>query len=251
VSVEEAAGLLAAARRVFVVTGAGMSAESGIPTFRDALTGLWSGCDPMTLASPDGFEANPELVWRWYASRRERVLAAQPNAGHLALVRLEGRYEDLMIATQNVDGLHGRAGSRRVLELHGNILESRCFREGRRLEERELDASRVPPSCPCGSHARPGVVWFGEALPDGVLGEAAAAVARCDVCLVVGTSGVVQPAASLPIWGRAAGAKIIEINREESEITLAAHVVLRGSAATVLPSLVDRIAAVRNASEAS
>jgi NAD-dependent deacetylase len=239
--IKEAAELLRGARRVVVLTGAGVSAESGIPTFRDAMTGLWERYDPTELASPEGFQANPKLVWEWYESRREMVKKCKPNPAHHALAALEKRYEQFALVTQNVDELHTRAGSKNVLELHGRILENRCFEEDRLLTEAEMDRSSIPPLCPCGSYARPGVVWFGEALPQAVLAQSFSAAKKCNVCLVVGTSGVVYPAASIPMLAFQAGATVIEVNSQESELTNIAHLFLQGLAGQLLPLLESKI----------
>ncbi|MEW6732435.1 MAG: NAD-dependent deacylase [Acidobacteriota bacterium] len=235
---KQAAERLLKARRVVVLTGAGVSAESGIPTFRDAQTGLWEQYDPAELASPDGFSANPKLVWDWYEYRRQIVRSSAPNPAHFALAELETRYQQFVLVTQNVDQFHTQAGSQHVLELHGRILENRCFAEDRLLADVELDHSTVPPRCPCGAFARPGVVWFGEALPADTLSQAFAAARRCDLCLVVGTSGVVQPAASIPLQALHAGAFLIEVNNQESVLTETMHLFLRGKAGELLPRLV-------------
>jgi NAD-dependent deacetylase len=231
--------LLAGVRQLAVLTGAGMSADSGVPTFRDAQTGLWSRFDPMQLASPEGFREDPTLVWRWYAWRRELVARAEPNAGHRALAHAQARFDRLRIVTQNVDGLHQRAGSREVLELHGNILRTRCLQAcGIRFEAPDELPAGEPPRCPgCGSWLRPDVVWFGEMLDPATLREAEDACCGAAVVLVVGTSGLVYPAAGLPMLARRAGAKVVIVNPHPSEIDAVADVVLRGSAATVLPAL--------------
>lgn len=230
---------LAAARRCVVLTGAGMSAESGVPTFRDALTGLWSTFDPERLASREGFAADPALVWRWYAERRQGASNARPNAGHLALVGLDAQFEQFAIVTQNVDGLHTRAGSRNVLELHGNIVRTRCFAEcGVRIDDpRDLPPGE-PPACPrCGHWLRPDVVWFGEMLDAEVLERAERLAASCDAMLVVGTSGLVYPAAGLPSLARAAGARVIIVNPNPTELDDLADIVVRDTAARALPAL--------------
>lgn len=236
-----ARAVLAAARRPVVLTGAGMSAESGVPTFRDALTGLWSNFDPERLASPEGFAADPPLVWGWYSERRRGVLRAQPNAGHLALARAAAYFEQFPIVTQNVDGLHARAGSLDVLELHGNILRTKCFGEcGFRCDDPKDLPAGEPPACPrCGQWLRPDVVWFGELL-DAVLLERAEQLAQCcDVMLVVGTSGVVYPAAALPGRARRAGAQVIIVNPHPSELDDQAHLLIRDTAARALPMLFE------------
>ena len=232
---------LAAARRVAVLTGAGISAESGIPTFRDAQTGLWARFDPMQLATEEGFRADPSLVWRWYAWRRTLVGQAQPNAGHRALAAAEARFEQLRVITQNVDGLHALAGSTGLIELHGNILRTVCLERCGFLED---TADRLPagepPRCPqCGAWLRPAVVWFGEMLDPADLEEAAAVAEDCDVMLVVGTSGLVYPAAGLPASARRAGAAVITVNPEPTDLDGVAAVCIRGKAAEVLPRLLE------------
>ncbi|GAB4464025.1 MAG: NAD-dependent deacylase [Burkholderiaceae bacterium] len=234
---EAVARLVCGARRCTVLTGAGVSAESGIPTFRDAQTGLWAKFDPAQLASQEGFRADPPLVWRWYAWRRRLIADAAPNAGHLALAHASRRFDRFALITQNVDGLHARAGSDDVIELHGNILRTKCFSEcGVRYEDpAELPAGE-PPHCPrCGSWLRPDVVWFGEALDPAVLARAEAAASACDLMLVVGTSGLVYPAAGLPALARRTGAAVIVVNPNRSELDDLAEVVVRAPAAEVLP----------------
>lgn len=238
-AVRDVAAQLARARRVTVLSGAGMSAESGVPTFRDAQTGLWSKFDPAQLASEEGFRADPPLVWRWYAERRVGVLRAEPNAGHRALAQAQGRYERLAIVTQNVDSLHRRAGSRDVTELHGRILRTQCLARCGYVED---DPTRVPagepPRCPdCGDWLRPGVVWFGEMLDPAALAAGEAAVRSAQVVLVVGTSGLVYPAAALPALGRRAGATVVVVNPAASDLDDVAHGVIRMTAAQALPQL--------------
>lgn len=245
-----AARTLAAARRVLVCTGAGISQESGIPTFRDAQEGLWARFDPQQLATEAGFRAAPGRVWGWYAYRRARILACQPNAGHRALVDLESVFPELVVVTQNIDGLHARAGSRDVVELHGSIHRYRCLDGGHphELADPVSDAGdeAPPPPCPgCGSPLRPDVVWFGEMLPDAAVQRAWTLAERCDVLLVVGTSGTVWPAAELPYVARRAGARVVEVNPAPSEVTRVADLFLAGSAGTVLPRLVQEVQALR------
>ena len=228
------------AASVAVLTGAGISAESGIPTFRDALTGLWANFRPEELATPEAFLANPKLVLDWYAWRRDKVTAAAPNAGHAALARLEQACEQrgaaFTLITQNVDGLHQAAASRHVIELHGNIRRVKCFDHHHPVDGWSDDA--VPPRCPqCGSLLRPDVVWFGEALPPAALDAATQAARDCDVFLSVGTSTVVVPAASLPFIARQSGACLIEINPQPTPLSTYAQFSLRGNAGTVLPTL--------------
>jgi len=234
-----ARALLRTATRIAVLTGAGISAESGIPTFRDAMTGLWAQFRPEELATPEAFAANPSVVWEWYAWRRQKVAQAAPNAGHVALAQLERRVPRFALATQNVDGLHARAGSRDVIELHGNLMEDRCFAEGRLLSPAE-ELPGTPPRCAhCGAPVRPGVVWFGEALPAAALATAWAAAQACDVFLCVGTSTAVEPAASLPFVALEAGAAVIEVNPTRTPLSAEATVVLAGAAGEVLPKLLD------------
>jgi NAD-dependent deacetylase len=209
---DEVATALRDARHVAVLTGAGVSAESGIPTFRDALTGLWANFRPEELATPEAFERNPRLVWEWYAMRREMVGRAQPNPAHLALAQLESLVPRLTLITQNVDGLHERAGSTRVIELHGNITRVKCSREGT-VQSTWSDVDEPPPKCnECGARLRPDVVWFGEMLPPKALHEAQTAAEECDLFLSIGTSNVVEPAASLPWIAAQAGAQVIVVN---------------------------------------
>jgi NAD-dependent deacetylase len=236
---EEARALLSAATRIAVLTGAGISAESGIPTFRDAMTGLWAQFRPEELAAPEAFAANPKVVWEWYAWRRELVAKAAPNAGHAALAELERKSAHFALITQNVDGLHARAGSRSLIELHGNIMVDRCFAEGCVLAPAD-EIPGVPPLCArCGAPVRPGVVWFGEMLPEQALADAYAAARGCDVFLAVGTSTVVEPAASLPFAALGAGAAVIEVNPARTPLSARATIVLAGTAGEVLPRLVD------------
>lgn len=245
--VAEVAAALAGARAVAVLTGAGISAESGVPTFRGP-DGLWRKFRAEDLATPEAFERDPGLVWEWYRWRRQRMGSVAPNAGHLALARLEPRYPAFTVVTQNIDGLHVLAGSRRVVELHGNIWRDRCMNDpAHRFEARESAAlheragSGNVPRCPCGELLRPDVVWFGEGLDPQRLEEAVEAVSAAEIVLVVGTSSVVYPAAALPGMARRAGARVVEINPEETPISDQAHVILRGRAGDVLPGL-ERLA---------
>jgi NAD-dependent deacetylase len=254
--VRSAAAAIARARRVVVSTGAGMSKESGIPTFRDAQDGLWSRFDPQQLATERGFRDAPGRVWSWYEYRRGRMAECEPHAGHGALVELEALVPELAIVTQNIDGLHQRSGSRRVIELHGSIHRNRCLDCGRRgdppalegaREEREVP-EREPPRCgACGSYLRPDVVWFGEMLPPDAVEEAWSLTRLCDVLLVVGTSGMVWPAAELPHIAARSGGRVIEVNPEPSELTPLAHTFLQGPAGVVLPELLSAVRADRGA----
>jgi NAD-dependent deacetylase len=221
-------------RRITVLTGAGVSAESGVPTFRGP-GGLWRQYRPEDLATPAAFARDPGLVWGWYDWRRGLIAACRPNPAHDTLADMETRLPDFTLITQNVDGLHQAAGSRRVLELHGSIWRLRCTREGTRSEDRTTPLPELPPRCPtCGALLRPDVVWFGEALPADVL-EAAFAAAACDLMLVVGTSALVQPAASLPLIARQHGAVLVEINPDATPLSDYVDLTLRQPAAQALP----------------
>ena len=228
---------LSDAGRVVALTGSGVSAESGIPTFREAQTGLWERYDPQELATPEAFARNPRLVWEWYEWRRHLVAEAEPNPGHLALAELGRRIPGFTLVTQNVDGLHGRAGSRNVIELHGNILRSKCSLEDEVVQPEEHDDS-VPPRCArCGASLRPDVVWFGELLPFEALEAASEAARECDLLLSIGTSSLVYPAAALPYEALENGAALVEVNPSETPLTPHADYSLRGSVNEVLPNL--------------
>ena len=233
--IEEAARILKPAAAVTALTGAGISAESGIPTFRGA-GGLWNNFRAEDLATPQAFARDPRLVWEWYGWRQGLIARAEPNAGHGALAALERRLPGFTLVTQNVDGLHARAGSRDPIELHGSIWKVRCTRCD---NERTLEVPvEEPPHCDdCGAMERPGVVWFGESLPEDAFEAALTAVSRAEVLLVVGTSGIVQPAASLVEVGRARGAWVIEVNPEASPGGRN-RIALAGPAGTILPALV-------------
>ena len=224
---------------VTVLTGAGISAESGVPTFRGQ-AGLWRDFCPQDLATPRAFRRDPGLVWEWYDWRRGLIGACEPNAAHRTLAEMEQRLPDLTLITQNVDGLHQLAGSRHVLELHGNIWRTRCLGCDRVSEDHRVPLPEIPPHCPkCGGPLRPDVVWFGESLPSQVLEAAWAAAARCRLKLVIGTSAVVHPAASLPLVALRNGARLIEINPAETPLSTHAHEILRGPAAELLPGWWD------------
>jgi NAD-dependent deacetylase len=231
--------LLQTLPRIVVFTGAGISAESGVPTFRDALTGLWSHYNPEELATPQAFQRDPKLVWDWYAWRRELVSNAQPNPAHRALVTLERRVPSFTLITQNVDGLHRRAGSQRVLELHGNLFRTKCQQEAIVIQSWE-DSGETPPRCPhCGSWLRPDVVWFGEMLPAAVVTEAQAVTVQCELFLSIGTSTLVYPAAELPFLALDNGATVVEINPQATPLSSRASFSLRGAAGQVLPQLLS------------
>jgi len=236
---------LAAAKSVTVLTGAGVSAESGVPTFRDAQTGLWAKYSPEELATPRAFRRQPRLVWEWYAWRRTLVAEAIPNPAHLALVDMERLFPQFHLITQNVDGLHQRAGSRRVVELHGNITRTKCFDEGTVVSSWK-DTGDVPPRCPdCGGLLRPDVVWFEEPMPEAEMGLAATASANCDVFFSIGTSTLVYPAAGLPSEALRSGAMVVEVNPQPTPFTSQAHYALAGAAGVVLPELVKALHTVR------
>jgi len=234
-----AARALAGSRSLAMLTGAGISAESGVPTFRDAQTGLWARFDPLQLATPTAFAIHPKVVWDWYAWRRELVAKVQPNPAHDALVEIERRVPDCLLITQNVDDLHRRAGSRKLVELHGNIGRVKCSREGTVVENWDLVGDEVPHCAICGALLRPDVVWFEEMLPPDALAAAEAMARRCDLMLVVGTSAEVYPAAALPPIAKASGAIVIEINPNATALSPTADYALRGPAGRVLPALVQ------------
>ena len=227
------------ARRITVLTGAGVSAESGLPTFRDPLTGLWARYRPEDLATPEAFRRDPELVWSWYRARRDAARQAQPNPAHLAIARLESLAE-VTLVTQNVDGLHRRAGSRDPVELHGSLFRTRCGADGGEHEggvDAELEAGRLPRCPDCGALLRPGVVWFGEPLPPAVLERARAAALDCEVFLSVGTSHQVYPAAALPGLAASAGAMVVVVDPGPQPGAPSGSHHLAGRAGEMLPAL--------------
>ena len=233
---DDARGRLSQATRVLALTGAGVSAESGVPTFRGE-GGLWGQFRAEELATPEGFARDPRLVWEWYAWRRERLLSVEPNAAHRALAAFEERVPGFLLVTQNVDGLHAAAGSRRTVELHGNIWRSRCTACGARKEDDRCPLQELPPRCPCRGTLRPDVVFFGECLPEEAVRQALLASREAEVVLVIGTSSLVYPAAALPQFARSAGAFVIEVNPEETPVTPLASLSLRAKAAEILPRL--------------
>jgi NAD-dependent deacetylase len=237
------AGLIAIlrkAKRIVVLTGAGMSAESGVPTFRDAQTGLWERFRPEELATPEAFRDHPQIVWDWYAERRENIRKVRPHAGHYALVEMEKYFESMLTVTQNVDGLHQLAGAPEVIELHGNLMRSICSETGKLIEDDWIRSNPGrPPDSP--HHlmglARPDVVWFGEALPEDSMSRAMQAVHDSDVCFSIGTSALVQPAASLPLIAVNAGAVFIEINPAPTPLSNVAEFSLHFTAAEALTAI--------------
>ena len=224
------------ARKIVFVTGAGISQESGIPTFRGK-EGLWRKYDPMQLATIDAFYENPQLVWEWYEERRQNILAASPNDGHFAIASL-AKYKEVMVLTQNIDGLHQRAGSKTVLELHGSIIRIKCT-ECDFQDNITTGFDSLPPKCRCGKILRPDVVWFGEGLPQDVWSEAISHAQSCDVMVIAGTSLVVSPANTLPLYAKQNGAILIEVNPEKTVMSSDMDLSVRATSATALPQLVS------------
>jgi NAD-dependent deacetylase len=223
------------AKSASVLTGAGVSAESGIPTFRGA-GGIWEKYDFTKLATPQGFKEDPRLVWEWYQLRQKEIKKAKPNAAHIAIVHMEDHFPRFSVLTQNIDGMHKKAGSRNVVELHGSIWRMRCSRDGLTIQNDD-PVTEIPPMCQCGSILRPDVVWFGEQLSPDVVDEASRVANESEVMFVVGTSAVVYPAAALPAITKNSGGLVIEINLEPTDITSYADVSLFGPAGEMLPAL--------------
>ncbi len=234
---QQARAWVESASSVVVLTGAGISAESGVPTFRGA-GGLWKQYRPEDLATPEAFAKDPHLVWEWYDWRRSLISKARPNPGHAALAEMERRKRSFTLVTQNVDGLHDMAGSRNVLKVHGDIWRVRCAACGQDREDKRVPLPELPPRCECGGLLRPGVVWFGEPLPPQVWHEAEEATARAELLLVVGTSAQVYPAAGLVWQAKSAGAKIVEVNLDETPFSDEVDCCLRGRAGELLPHLI-------------
>lgn len=233
---EKIADKLKQSEKIIFVTGAGISQESGIPTFRGK-DGLWRKYDPMKLATIDAFYEDPKLVWEWYEERRRNILAAKPNPGHIAIADLEKK-KPVRVLTQNIDGLHQRAGSKNVYELHGSIITIKCtscdFKD-----TISSSFSELPPLCKCGSILRPDVVWFGESLPQDVWQAAISEASSCDTMIVVGTSLAVSPANLLPVYAKQNGAILVEVNPEETAMSGSMDISIRSSAAKALPELVS------------
>jgi NAD-dependent deacetylase len=237
--IKRAAELIRNAKRMAVLTGAGISSESGVPTFRGK-DGLWRQFRAEDLATPEAFSRDPKLVWEWYDWRRGLIAKVEPNPAHRTLAKWEKIFPEFVLITQNVDGLHGKAGSKNILELHGNIWKLRCTKEETITERYDSPLKEIPPRCPdCGEMLRPHVVWYGESLDPNILHRAFAAISLCDVMLVIGTSAFVQPAASLPMYAADAGAKIVEINPDPTPLTSSADHSLQGKAGEIL-SLIDQ-----------
>lgn len=243
---KELAARLAAVERVVAFTGAGVSRESGLATFRDA-EGLWKRFRPEELATPEAFAAHPRRVWRWYASRFAQVEAAEPNPAHRAIARSQALFPSWVVVTQNVDGLHARAGSRDPLELHGTVTRARCSHCGARSPMAAAVAASPdePPVCACGGRLRPDVVWFGEMLPEDVLARAVVAVERCDLLISVGTSARVFPAAGLIEQAHRGGALVVEVNPEETGFSHLADLRLQAPAGEALPPFLERLEELR------
>ncbi len=246
--IQKAAELLYMADVITILTGAGVSKESGVPTFRDALEGLWAQYDPAQLATPQAFKANPKLVWDWYEWRRDLAGKVSPNPGHGALAKLQESKSTVHLITQNVDDLHEQAGSKNVIHLHGNIATHKCFNNCQGvptlidIDTLAFDKDAGPPDCPhCGAHVRPNVVWFGESLPSYELNKASEYSQICDVMIVVGTSGMVSPASELPRIAKQSGAKIIEVNPDNSMITRLADIKLDGASGEMLPKVIEAL----------
>lgn len=231
------AAILNDAAKTSVLTGSGISAESGIPTFRGK-EGLWKQFRAEELATPQAFSRDPALVWEWYDWRRSIIATKQPNSGHQVLAEWEERFPDFSLITQNIDGLHQKAGSRNIIELHGNIWKLRCVDEGTIIENHEPHLKEIPPRCPhCGALLRPHVVWFGESLDGDLLEKAIRRASESDIMVVAGTSAVVYPAAAIPHSAREAGAKIIEVNPESTPLTPYADFTFRGPSGNVFPEI--------------
>ncbi len=229
------------ARSCVMLTGAGVSAESGVPTFRDAISGTWSNFNVEEFATPEAFRKNPKKVWEWYEYRRNLLKDINPNQGHYAIAELERIYSDFWLVTQNIDGLHRKAGNKNVLEIHGNIYRNKCFEENTIVDNISV-GEEVPPKCPnCGSYVRPDVVWFYEPLPKYEMEKAIEVSSRCDVFIVAGTSAIVYPAAELPIVAKNAGAYVMEINIEKTLISTQRDVTILGKTGIVLPKLTESI----------
>jgi NAD-dependent deacetylase len=236
--INRAARRLKDTKFLLVITGAGISNESGIPTFRGA-DGLWKNYRAEELATPWAFERDPETVWKWYDWRRSIIGRAEPNPGHLAIKELEDRFENFLLITQNVDGLHGRTGVTKMVEIHGNLWRVRCMREDTISMLMDVPLAAVPPRCQCGALLRPDVVWFGESLPGEALERSFRALEICDTLIVAGTSGGVYPVASFPEIVKSNGGFVIEVNTEETPISRTADISLIGRSGEILPALVE------------
>lgn len=234
-SLQKAIEIVESTHNVAVLTGAGISAESGIPTFRGD-KGLWNNCRPEDIATPQAFSKDPKFVWEWYDLRRQTIIKADPNPGHYSLVELENKKDGFTLITQNIDGLHKKAGSKNIIEMHGNIWQMRCTKCGQVYFDYEVPLKDIPPSCEqCGEMTRPNVVWFGEIIPMSVIDACVVAIDRCDVMLIIGTSGVVEPAASMGLMAMRSGKKVIEINLDTTPGSGMYDLTLRGKSGEILP----------------
>jgi NAD-dependent deacetylase len=231
---------LAQAKSLLVITGAGISAESGIPTFRGA-DGLWKNYRAEELATLDAFERDPVTVWEWYDWRRGIIGKAEPNPGHLAIKELEDMFGNFLLITQNVDGLHSRTGIKNMVEIHGNLWRVKCTREGKTSMLMDVPLKSIPPRCDCGAVLRPDVVWFGESIPSHALELSFSVLEQCDALIVVGTSGVVYPVASFPQTVKGNGGYVVEVNVEPTPISAIADASLYGNSGDILPMLVKWI----------
>ena len=235
--IAEARDVLSSATNIVVLTGAGISAESGIPTFRGE-EGLWQNYRPEELATPDAFWKDPKLVWEWYEWRRNIIKQVKPNPGHYALAELESETMNFLLITQNVDGLHQMSGSRNILEMHGNLWQVRCTKCGHIEENHDVPMAELPPRCvKCGDIGRPNVVWFNEIIPMEVIDKSLKAIENCNVMLIVGTSGVVEPAASMGLVAKQTGKCVIEINLEQTPSSGLYDFNLNGKSGEILPLL--------------
>ncbi len=224
------------AKSLAVLTGAGISAESGVPTFRGK-DGLWKQYRAEELATPQAFAANPKLVWEWYDWRRSIIYPLSPNAAHTTIAKLEKYYDNFTVITQNVDGLHQKAGSKNIIELHGNIWKIQCIAEGYVTENYEVPLKEIPPKCKCSALFRPYIVWFGESLHPYTFENAINIIKLSEILLVIGTSAIVQPAASIPIIAKEANKIVVEINIEDTPLTPIVDLSIKGKAAEIIPSL--------------
>lgn len=240
--IKKARDTIQKAYKILVFTGAGISKESGVPTFREA-DGLWEKFKAEDFATPEAFQRQPKEVWEWYRFRRDLAKKVEPNPGHYAVAKLEEKHDDFLVATQNIDNLHTRAGSKKVIELHGNIMHSYCLKCGHQVDESGEELAGDVPTCPqngCDGVMRPKVVWFGEQLDPNILEQSFKFAAEADCCIVIGTSGLVYPAAQLPFLARGNDATIIDINPEPSAITSIADYFLQGPAGEIMPQLLEK-----------
>ena len=227
------------ARRITVLTGAGISAESGIPTFRGS-DGMWNNLRPQDIATPQAFHNDPKLVWEWYDWRRRIINKSEPNHGHFALAEIERQKDKFTLITQNIDGLHQVAGSQNIVELHGNIWEIKCEKCGQISRNYEVPLPQLPPDCPeCGEMARPNVVWFGEIIPMEIIDSALLSIEESDLMMIIGTSGIVEPAASMGLLAKQSNKKVIEINLDETPNTGIYDISIQGKSGEILPLFYD------------